>query len=98
MQTSGLHTVEPAAVFAVQGPSEPIIPVHPFAWVYELHAPSAVAQPFPVVKHPAIHPVHWTYVVNVAGASVHTLSAHVPDAPLAVQVQDFAPDVARFPK
>ena len=31
VQTRGLHTVEPAAVFAVQGPSEPIIPVHPFA-------------------------------------------------------------------
>ena len=56
--TRGLHTVDPAAVFAVHGPSEPIIPEHPFAWVYELQAPKAVAQPLPVVKHPAIHPVH----------------------------------------
>ena len=31
VQARGLHTVEPAAVFAVQGPSEPIIPAHPFA-------------------------------------------------------------------
>ena len=30
-QTSGLHTVDPAAVFAVHGPSDPIIPVHPLA-------------------------------------------------------------------
>ena len=58
VQTRGLHTVEPAAVFAVQGPSEPIIPVHPFACVYELHTPKVVAQPFPVVKHPSIHPLH----------------------------------------
>ena len=58
VQAKGLHTVEPAAVFAVHGPSEPIIPAHPFACVYELHAPSAVAQPFPVVRHPTIHPLH----------------------------------------
>ena len=31
VHTSGLQTVDPAAVFVVQGPSEPIIPVHPFA-------------------------------------------------------------------
>ena len=31
VQTSGLQTVEPAAVLVVHGPSEPIIPVHPFA-------------------------------------------------------------------
>ena len=31
VQTNGLQTVDPAAVFAVQGPSEPIIPVHPLA-------------------------------------------------------------------
>ena len=37
-------------------------------------------------------------MVNVTGASVHTLSAQVPVDPLAVQLQDFAPDVARFPK
>ena len=30
-QTKGLHTVDPAAVFVVHGPSEPIIPEHPFA-------------------------------------------------------------------
>ena len=30
-QTKGLHTVDPTAVFEVHGPSEPIIPVHPFA-------------------------------------------------------------------
>ena len=29
--TKGLHTVDPAAVFAVHGPSEPIIPEHPLA-------------------------------------------------------------------
>ena len=57
-----------------------------------------MAQPFPVVKHPTIHPLHYDYVVNVAGASEHTLSAHVPVVPLAVQVHDFAPDVAKFPK
>ena len=30
-QTRGLHTVEPAAVFAVHAPSDPIIPAHPLA-------------------------------------------------------------------
>ena len=29
--TKGLHTVDRTAVFVVHGPSEPIIPVHPFA-------------------------------------------------------------------
>ena len=42
--------------------------------------------------------MHYAYVVYVAGASVHTLSAQVPDDPLAVHVHDLAPDVARFPK
>ena len=32
-QTRGLHTVDPVAEFAVQVPSNPIIPVHPIAWV-----------------------------------------------------------------
>ena len=36
--------------------------------------------------------------MNVVGASEQTLSVQVPEDPLAVQVQDFAPDVARFPK
>ena len=63
-----------------------------------LHVPRLVAQPFPVAKHPAIHVVHYAYVVYVAGASEHTLSEQVPDVPLAVQVQDLAPDVATFPK
>ena len=42
--------------------------------------------------------MHYAYVVYVAGASVHTLSVHVPDDPLTVQLHDLAPDVARFPK
>ena len=33
----------------------------------------------------------------VDGASEHTLSTQVPDAPLVVQVHDLAPVVARFP-
>ena len=36
--------------------------------------------------------------MSVVGASEQTLSAQVPEVPLAVQVQDFAPDVARFPE
>ena len=58
VQTRGLHTVDPAAVLVVQGPSEPIIPEHPLAIVYELQAPNVVVHPFPVVRHPAIHPLH----------------------------------------
>ena len=30
-QTKGLHAVDPDAEFVVQGPSDPIIPVHPLA-------------------------------------------------------------------
>ena len=33
VQTKGLHTVDPDVVLLVHGPSEPIIPVHPAAWV-----------------------------------------------------------------
>ena len=98
VQTRGLHTVELAVVFAVQGPSEPIIPMHPFAWLYELHPPKDVTQPFPVVRHPTIHLLHYVEVVYVAGASEHILSIQVPNVPLAIHLQDFAPDVARFPK
>ena len=33
VQTRSRHAVDPAAVFVVHGPSEPIIPVHPLAYV-----------------------------------------------------------------
>lgn len=58
VHTKGLHTVDPAAVFAVHGPSDPIIPEQPAVYVYELHAPNTEAQPLPVVKHPAIQFEH----------------------------------------
>ena len=63
-----------------------------------LQAPKLVAQPFPVAIHPEIHAEHYAYVVYVIGAAEQPLSEHVPDAPLAVQLHDLAPDVATFPK
>ena len=43
-----------------------------------LQVPRFVAQPFPVAKHPAIHVVHYAYVVYVIGASEQFLSEQVP--------------------